>query len=355
MPSYMITDGAVVTLSDRPLTVRLQMQAGAARLDAVVASGPLASAVRPRPDLLIVPRVTERTVIRLVPVGPELFPGGAVAHVSVGIDDARSADPERAVVPPLDLAGLAEREVLVLEPSDDGVQVRGAGLVPPPPRLGAAAEDTRVTTVGILGAQSVAPTSALHVVIAVDGSASFRRLAEDERNEDPSTVETAVAVLDGLASVLTTGMRRGAAVVGSSVLPVVLPPDEPAERAVMSALRSSPRSSGLRAGAPGLRGFADGNTMTFVVTDAVPADIGAFEAADEIDGEARHLVVVGSRSAWQLQTPPSTPHTFIETDPAGRSLAAVFRSDPELLRRLVRSLLVGCFAPGTEAFARVGA
>ncbi|PPH97807.1 hypothetical protein C5C56_11680 [Rathayibacter sp. AY1D1] len=354
MPSYMITGGAVVTLSDRPLTVRLQMQAGSARLDAVVAGGPLTTAVRPRPDLLIVPRVTERTMIRLVPIGSELFPAGAVANVSVGIDDARSSDPERAVVPPLDLAGLAEREVVILEPGGDGVQVRGAGISERRYRLSGVAAEAQVATVGILGAQEVSPTSALHVVVALDGSASFRRFAEDATAADPSTAEAVVAVLDGVASVLSTERRRGAAVVGASVAFRAVPPDEPAERAVISALREAPRSSGVRSGAPALSGFAEGNTVTYVVTDAVPADIGAFEAADEIDGEARHLVVIGSRSAWQLQTPPSTPHTFIETDPAGRSLAEAFRSDAELLRRLVRSLLAGCFAPGTEPYARVG-
>ncbi|NQX12314.1 hypothetical protein HQQ80_11810 [Microbacteriaceae bacterium VKM Ac-2855] len=354
MPSYMLTADAVVRLSDRPLTVRLQLQGGAhARLDAVVGSELLASAVRPRADLLIVPSVTERIVIRLTPVGTDRFPGGAVANVSVGIDDARSADPERAVVPPLDLAGLDQREILVLEPGQGGVLVHAVRRVDVGFPLDPVGEAARIAAVEILGTQSVAAMSALNVVTAVDASASFRRFLEDGKVGQPSTAETVASVLDGVSAVITAGERRGAAVVGAAARRFELPPGDAMPVALVAAMNSAPRSSGLRSGSAALTGFAPGNTMTFVVTDAVPADVAAFEAADEIEGEARHLAFVGTRAAWQLQRSPSTPHTVIEPDPAGRGLAAVLLSDPFLLRSLVRSFLVGCFAPGTDAFERV--
>lgn len=355
MPSYMLTADAVVRLSDRPLTVRLQLQGGVqARLDALVGGELLPSAVRPRPDLLIVPAVTARTVIRLTPVGTDRFPGGTVANVSVGIDDARSADPERAVVPPLDLAGLDGRDLLVLEPGDGAVLVHAVRSVSIGYPLDAVGESARIAAVEILGTQSVAAMSAMNTVTAMDASASFRRFFEDGAPGEPSTAETIASVLDGVAAVLTPGERRGAAVVGAGARRIEVPPSEASPASLTAAVRATARSSGLRSGTRALTGFAAGNTMTYLVTDAVPADVTAFEAADDIDGEARHLVVIGARSAWQLQRPPATPHTFVELDPSGRGLAAVLAGDAYLLRSLVRSLLVGCFAPGTDAFERVG-
>ena len=49
--------------------------------------------------------------------------------------------------------------------------------------------------------------------------------------------------------------------------------------------------------------YPDRNTVTYLVTDGIPADLAALTAADEIDGEARHLVTLVEPTVSQLRSP----------------------------------------------------
>lgn len=88
MPTYMLEGTTPVALSPRPLTVTLQMQGPVAGTIQASADGvPVANAVRPRPELLILPSVEGRIRLHVEPVGASVFAQGSRAHVSVGVND----------------------------------------------------------------------------------------------------------------------------------------------------------------------------------------------------------------------------------------------------------------------------
>jgi len=348
MPTYMLDGHSEVGLSVRPLTLTLRLEgiAKGARLEATSPDGPVDS-VRPRPDLLILPRIDGRITVRVVPIDGRLFPSPTVAHIDIAVDNPGVPDPERAVLGAVSLDALSSRDLLAIEHVGDSLRVRAAQVEGPEVELGPVGDAARVAATEVLGVRAVDPISALNVVVAVDSSASMTALRED------GTVDTVVQVLAGLAAVITPGMSVGGALVGSSTTRLAAADVGVLVSTLAAAQNSRTPSSGLRSGAPDLSGFSlTGNTVTYLITDAVPADVASFEAAHEIDGEARHLIVVGSPAAWALQTPPSTPATSVAVDNSGIRLHERLLGDPVELRKLVTSLMVGCFAPGTGAHER---
>jgi hypothetical protein len=353
MPTYMLSGAAQVGLTPRPLTVSIRLEGTTvgASLHAETRGQPLSGVVRPRQGILIIPHIDEVTTVRVAPVGAERFPAGTVAFADVAVSAPTGTEPERAVVIPIDLSGLTTRDVFVFQAGDNKVLVRAARVLPPPEDLGSLGNASRIAATEILGVQVVDELVAVNVVVAIDGSASFNGLLTD------GSADAVIRVLAGIIAVMAPGMELGAAVVGSVATRVVLARVGELSGVLSDALAAHPQSLGLRSGTSGLLDFAStGNTVTFLVTDAVPADVVAFDAADAVEGEARHLVVLSSQSAWALQTSPRTPTTLVDLGEAGErdtSLSDALLSDPNRLRSLVRSLLIGCFPIGTSTFEKV--
>jgi hypothetical protein len=124
--------------------------------------------------------------------------------------------------------------------------------------------------------------------------------------------------------------------------------------AVSELQEHTPLASGIRLAHPGLLlTSSDENTVTFVITDAVPPDHRELTEADSIEGEARHLVVLSDRAAFDLQERPGVTYSVVEPVPGAGELERRFRVDPTALRALIVSLLQGCFVPGTDYAKRV--
>jgi len=349
MPTFMLQGSTAVNFPARAITVSVRAEGTTAvRLVALSGGSELVGTVAPRPDLLIIPAVADQVVVRLLPIGATRFDESTVVHVSASVPgDDPGAEASRAVLDPVSLAGLDARDVLILDADAGLIRIRGV-RVAAKLRLSALGMTARVATRELLGVESVDDISALDVRVAIDESASFRTRVLDRNLAD---------VLDmfaGILAVIAPDRRVGGATVGEGVHPVTVAGLESLSETLVQALADRRPSSGFRSGHRDLRGFSpDGNAMTYVITDAVPADVADLERADRIPGEARHLVVLGEDSAWQVQVPPTSPSTLIPIVPGGPSLAERCLSDPALLPRLIRSVLVGCFPPGTSAHERV--
>lgn len=345
MPTYMLEGTAAVVLPARPLTVTLHVQGGlAGTLSARGEDGPAPGVVRPRPELLVLPQVTGRLVLRIEPSAGSggqggtqggVFPQGARANVSITVNDPGSADPERAVLPPIDLAGLTGRDVLSVEPVSDGVQLRSE--IEPIVRLGLGplAEAARVAATEQLGAQRLPRGEGAETTILVDPSASFRPLA------DLGLLERALSVLEGVAAVIDPRQRPGALIAAHPPMPVT-PGEEGLAQAVHAALRGLTPTTGMAI--PDAAGTQAGRAIRYLVSDAVPPALRQVPQQvpqQQASGTVTHFVLIGHESAWRLQ-PPGVPATLLDLAALGEARPGEpdpLTQRPQLLRELVASLL----------------
>lgn len=329
MPTYMLEGTSEVGLSLRPLTVSLRLDPPhlQGRLEAM-SRGHLVDVVRPRADLLVIPSVQDLVTIRVVPVGAERFPAAATAHVSISVDDAGGGDPERAVLLPLDLAGLDAADALVLERGELTVRVRAAQVAPPPSDLGPVGNAARVAATALLGVQRVA--EAVDVAVVIDGSASLRPLVAD------GSVGTLLAVLEGICQVVSPGRPILALIRGLADHVVDVPAGDLAG-ATVRALHARAPSTGFRAHGPHVP--AADRAVTFLVSDAAPSDLPELTRAGASGGSATHLIVLGSRAVGELMGVQAGGGTLVDTGLAGSDLAQQLTSDVSALRELVAQLL----------------
>lgn len=354
MPTFMLEGQTPARLSPKPITVRLQLAGPVpGRLVALADGAPLADAVRPRPELLVLPNVQGTVRLRIEPVGATVFVQGSIANVSVSVNDPGAADPERAVLPPVDLAGLAGQVALAISRDGDALRVRSEVRPTVQITLGPLADAARVVATELVGTQRL--DDAIDVAVAIDASASFhRRVVSGQVRRAIDVIDGIAAVIDpdraARASILSTPERAVAPGAGETLGVAIerafgeLVPETGAPLA--SGDRSPLRSIATRNAAAQDAGHEPARTLTFVLTDAAPADRAAFESLQQ-PGRAVHLVVIGNGSAWRLQRCPSTPATLFDLERLGAAPAAGDSSPDPLahqapaLRELVAGLLQG--------------
>lgn len=348
MPTYMLEGQVAVRLTPKPITIALQMTGPVqGRLVALSNGAPVANAVRPRPELLILPHVDEPVTLRIEPVGAEVFAQGSRADVSVSVNDPGSTDPERAVLPPVDLAGLTSQTALSVERDAEGLRVRSEVREVVQVTLGPLADAARVVATELVGRQRLDEHEAVDVSIAIDASASFRRQAASGQ------LARAIDVIDGIAAVIDPDRLADAHILSTPETPVTVERGTTLASAVVRTLGSVTPETGaaLASGASSdlakvaTNTSTGGRRLTFVLTDAAPADREAFERL-HTSTAALHLVVLGRGSAWNLQQHPNTPATLLDVERYGaapQDAAAVdpLATTPQLLRPLVASLLEG--------------
>lgn len=349
MPTYMLEGQVAVRLTPKPLTIALQMSGPVqGRLVALVDGAPLEHAVRPRPELLILPNVTGTVVLRVEPVGAGVFAQGSRGNVSVSVNDPGSADPERAVLPPVDLAGLSRQNALSITRADDGLRVRSEVREVARVTLGPLADAARVVATELIGRQRLDDHDAIDVAIAVDASASFRRHVESGQ------LRRAIEVVDGIAAVVDPDRLAASSILSGRGVPVAGATGATLSSAVELAFADlapesgAPLASGSSSALSTLvaRGGDAARSITYVVTDATPADRSAFEALHVPGRRVMHLVVIGREAAWQLQRAPGTPTTLLDLDrfgaaPTDAGVPDPLAADLPALRPLVTSLLEG--------------
>ncbi|MGO4203663.1 hypothetical protein AB4Z09_18300 [Rhodococcus sp. TAF43] len=319
-------------------------QPGCARMQAISRASGDSVGVHPNPELMIVPRVDSPIVARLVPAnGLGEFPAGTTVHIAMQVDVQASHEPERAVLRPLDISGQQFLDVAALTPDGDAITVAAMRTKVDQP-LGELAHQARVQARALLGVDRVPEQFQINTVVGIDTSASMRASASD------GGVEAVLDVLAGLSTVV--GSDRGLQVCLLSREVVWVPETQASEIAHRSIelLDTRPITSGFRSAVTELSGlYPNDNTVTYLITDGIPADIEALTAADEIDGEARHLVSLVPTTVSQLRRFRAlVPVTAVAPPREGVSASVQLLQEPGALTSVVRSLLRGCFAPGTE-------
>ncbi|WP_432558928.1 hypothetical protein [Granulicoccus sp. GXG6511] len=337
MPTYVLEGGSSATLPAKPLTLRVQGPGQAdIRLEARQNGAPDPSALSPMPGMLVLPRVTGPLEVRVIPMRERTFPSATVIALSAAIEMHRDQDPERAVMQGVDLSGLAERELLRIEPHGDRLRLIALGVVidAPLPPLAAKARDAARE---LLGVERVPAADASALVIRVDGSASMRPLVLD------GSVGAALEVLVGVSRVTAADLPVTAEagspdpreVAGESV--GALP------REVHEVLGSMPLTTGFRSAGR----VRSGDRVTLcVVSDSVPADLPSEPQTA--------LALIAARSARDVLAPRAPAGTgWIPVGEWGRESAySILTDDPAALRQAVGGLLEAMVPADSELRAR---
>lgn len=347
VPTYVLDGDGVAELPLRPVTVALQVVGtqSPVQLQALGEAGEDGSAVRPVPGMMVLPRVSAPTLVRVVPApGSALFPPGTTVHVSLSAGARGDVDPDRAVLTPVDVSGLSHADLVTVDRAGERVSVTAVKTAVDEP-LGALGAAARTAARGVLGVDQLPPAERVDLLVVVDTSASMVGPTAD------GSLRAAVEVLAGLSQVVSGGREVRVGTLGPDVswLPAV--PAREWGTAVQAAVRAHPLTVGFRSVVPGLAGLAPTrNVVGYVLTDAVPGDVAALRAAGEVEGEARHLVTLAPRSGTAAA---GLPQTALDPPPAGTDAGERLLGRPDELAQVVRSLLVGVLAPDSPLAGRI--
>lgn len=332
MPSYVLDPRT--PLSVQPGAVEITLHAAAptsrCRIEVTDSEGrPLPSAIQPAPTVAIVPVVVGRLSVSVVCETGDFGPGSSAA-LSLSVE--RPGLPSDTVqVTGLDVSGLPRAELATITSRDRALVVSAPEEEV---ALGPLATAARTGTRRILGVTRVGDDASLDVTFAVDASASMRELARS------GALEPAIELLVGVAAVIADHTPR-VVLVADGVREVAAPDPASLAASVVAALVAGPAVLGMRSAHTALNGLArDGYSLVYLLTDGIPPDLAALEREDAVPGEARHLVVLAAEGFDGGALPIITTH--LPLTPAGQPSAL-----PSSVERAARSLLRGCFVPGT--------
>lgn len=340
MPTYMLDGTGKATLPRRPITVMVNVEGDptGVQLQALREDRPDPSAVIPQRSLMVLPHVEARTVVRVVPgAGSQAFSTPTIVHVTLGVDSRNDPDAERAVLTAVDVSGLTYWDLASVEPAGDRLVVTSLKPVADE-RLGELGTQARVSARRILGADKLRDDRAFTIVLAVDTSASMTAVIGD------GTVQAALELLTGVAEVIAGGKEIRVCLLAEPAqwLPAVAAAE--LGGATVRALQASGPVTGFRAvTARTATPVAQEATLTYLVTDGVPADLAALEGASDGAANTYHLVSLISVGAWEVQqVSSSVPATQIPPPPPGA------RADEHLLRSpgAIDAVVAGLLADG---------
>lgn len=262
MTTYVLRSGSDVVLDAGPLVagVRSEVADVGHRWSARGATVEPPTIVRP--DRIVLPAITEPTVLRILPDGEDRFGPQTIVSLSLG-HDRGGEDADRVLMDDLDLSGLTHRDLVELVPDGQRIKIIGLRTVADT-RLSPVAEAARDAAREILGVPQVAPEHATDVEMVIDTSASMRPAFGD------GSVVATCEVLAGVGVVVAPD-RRITATAGSLGRTTVArtTPDRLAAD-VAAALADPSLSTGFRS-APATESGPDSG-WTVIISSGVPAD-----------------------------------------------------------------------------------
>lgn len=328
MATFVLDGDSSAHLSRGPVAVTLTTShhSSPVRLRARTLSGNPLRTVQSSPSLLILPSITEETVIGAVPDhGHERFPAGTVLHVSLAPDGAPGAVTDTASLAPRDVSGLATVDLAAVTPgAQHDLEIRtflGVDDIPLPP-IGAAA---RIASRGVLGTDSVPANSALPVRCIVDASASMA----------PAFARHAVAacgdIVAGISTVVSTQGMVECAVLNPSTPGVQrIGPDQ------LGDLLTAPPAGGYGLATP-IAGALDADTaprsLTVVITDGpgvVPRNAG---------GSARPVVTLAIADIVSADVFTGPAAVLSPSASDQRDVRACLADRPDIVQSVVGQLL----------------
>lgn len=331
MPNYILEGDDRVSIARRPVAVSIGGTPGVV-LEARVGGHPDPGGRSPRPDVMILPRVEGRTVVRLAPAGHRgVFADGTKVTVRLQTEQPRNVEPDVVEVRAVDVSGLAFRDFLAVEPAGDRLTVTALGRLRDVP-LGPLSTAARTAARARLGVDRA--DEPVDLVIAVDTSASMGAVLSD------GSVSALVDMVTGLSHVIGWDRTLEVHLLGDEVTRLPDTPSTELAARTVAAMADIGFGTGFRS-APvdhrvhGVRR----ETLTYVLTDAVPADATALQAADRTD-DARHLVLLGTSAVPASAVPDGLSCTALPPPPAGVEAGEHVLRSPALLADVVASLLV---------------
>jgi len=333
--SYILKDDDRVTIARRPVKVTVTgrtatgspLREGSVLLTAQVGDTRAPNVVNPRPSHMVLRAVEGVTVVRVLPgQGLAAFPQGTILSLTLQTDGSRDVDGDLVVVRDVEVSGLPVRDLLEIAEHDaTRLSVTARKVVRDEP-LGPLSEAARAAARNQLRVERTAESRDL--LVAVDMSASMAPRLKD------GSVTAVVEVVVGLSQVIGADRRVSVSLLSEPTRSVTT--DSPAALAAATAreMDTYGLGCGFRSVPPGV-GVGQ-ETVVYVVTDAVPADVAVLRAA-RARGENLSLVVIGggrpSRAAHDV------PIAHLPPPPPGVPADARLRDSPDLLGDLVASML----------------
>ncbi|WP_433799557.1 hypothetical protein [Actinomycetospora sp. CA-084318] len=256
-----------------------------------------------------------------VELGVEPRAGGVFAPGTLLLLTLRGTEGTEVRLPELDVAGRGPRTLVAIDVCDERTlavaAVNPRGERPLPPLAAAARSEGRAR----LGVDQTEQT--VHLAVLVDLSASMRLALADGR------VAAALDVIAGLSHVIGEG-RELTAWLGLAE-PIAVPASEARLLAGATVEEAARHGSGIGFRAAPRRSLAASPSVTYIVTDGVPADLADLPISGP---DTHHLVLTGDGFAAPAGLPASTlPAT------GGRSAVDHLLTTPGALAELVASML----------------
>jgi len=333
--SYILKDDDRVTIARRPVKVTVTgrtasgspLPEGSVLLTAQVGETRAQHVVNPRPSHMVLRSVKGVTVIRVLPgQGHAAFPQGTILSLTLQTDGTRDVDGDLVVVRDVEVSGLPVRDLLEIAEHDAArLSVTARKVVRDEP-LGPLSEAARAAARNQLRVERAAESRDL--LVAVDMSASMAPRLKD------GSVTAVVDVVVGLSQVIGRDRRLSVSLLADPTRRVTA--DSPATLAAATAreANASGLGCGFRSVPPGSE--VNPETVVYIVTDAVPADVAMLRTA-RARGENLSLVIIGggrpSQAAHDLPTAHLTP------PPPGLTADAHLRDSPAVLGDLVSAML----------------
>ncbi|GAA2102090.1 hypothetical protein [Brevibacterium salitolerans] len=294
MTVFMLNRGAEIRIPRTRLTLTAHLPVPHARVWAAGADGSEVEHIAPAPGILVVPQPPENLTFGVTTDGRE-FPAGSVVHLKLKAEGGPGGETDEIRLSEgTDLSGVSGALLLTLRAEGDSLLVRLADLPAARPDLPPLAEAARVETRRRLGGLD-AGAAARTVLLAVDASASTRAL-------DDTVLRGALEILSGFASVVAAGHSVLAALLDAAPEHVRCEDVSALPEAVLRARADRPLRSVFAASSAQLVRSLPAGTAVLFVTDALPADFELLAPLTREDGVLRHLVVLGSREDWAVES-----------------------------------------------------
>lgn len=318
------------TIDRRPVTVAVTgLPPGGFRLVVLDGSREAFGVIRPRPGVVVLPRVEQALTIRLLPDRSGEFAAGAALAVRVTTEPTPDSAGDDVLVQSVDVSGLPMRDVLVIDVLDPWRLSVTANQVVRDEPLGPLASAARAAARTHLRDGAPDP---VHVLIAVDTSASMAAAL------GWGSVEAVVDVLAGISQVIGHDSEPTVCLLSESTIRLPAAPVRGLAAATRSTMYQTGPGCGFRSAPPDLP--VRPPSVTYVVTDAVPADVAALRAAGG-HTDVRHLVLLADGGEPAPPDADGLPITRVRPPARGTDTSARLLADQPELAALVGSLLTG--------------
>jgi hypothetical protein len=272
---------------------------------------------------------TDPVTLRLIPRGNSTFPSGARFEITMQfVGDEESPATDIVHLTTRDASGLDMLDAVEFAPvgvaAVPGVRMTVPSDDATPRHLSTQAQASFTVARRVLGVDRLPASEALQVTVLVDGSASMSSFCRS------GLVGDLIEVLRGLSAVVAPPAGFTVYVADEAAIKVSAEDPEWGE-AVTVALHDRGARVGFRSARPELVQVNGQRSVTYVVTDGIPADLFDLTAA----GAKNHVVMVCSQAALRAWA-PDPDLSLTVWDPAVRYIR-----EPEL-SVLVTSLLDGC-------------